>query len=401
MVSVEQADKIILENSKEFSTVQRPFQETLGAVLREDIKADRDIPSFNKSLMDGIAIFFTSYKKGQRRFVIKGIQAAGQKAIHLKDKGNCVEIMTGAIVPQDCDCVIPIENVEMKDGEALIKENVLVRPLQNIRPQGADHKKGDVLLIKGKILSSVDIGICSYVGKSRMKISYAPKVAIVSTGNELVECVTKKLKSFQIRKSNAYALEAAFQKTRLLRTELFHIKDDQKALKKEIAAILKKFDVVVLTGGVSMGKFDYVPGSLKDLGVKILFHKVAQKPGKPFLFGKDKKQKLIFALPGNPVSALVCAYRYVIPVLKRALGVKETEGNWAILNRDFKSSVDWTFFLPVRMIQNKQGQVLVEPVLFSGSGDLVALAETDGFIELPQGKKQFSKGFAAKFFRWR
>ncbi len=400
MITVEQADKIILENCKEFPIVEKPLQQTLGAVLREDIKADRDIPSFNKALMDGIAISFSSYAKGQRCFFIQGTQAAGQKAINFKDKGNCVEIMTGAIIPQGCDCVIPIEDVEIKDREAFIKENILVRSLQNIRLEGADNKKGNVLLKKGKMLSSVDIGICSYVGKSLVKVSYTPQVAIISTGNELVDIDVRKLEPFQIRQSNAYALQAAFEATRLFQSKLFHIKDNKKVLTEKIAAILKKFDVVVLSGGVSMGKFDYVPEVLKDLGVKVLFHKVAQKPGKPFWFGRTRDQKLVFALPGNPISTLVCAYRYVIPALQKALGIKEKKEEWAILNSDFKSSTNWTLFLPVKMLPNKAGQVLVEPAIFSGSGDLAALGETDGFIELPRGEKQFKERFVAKFFRW-
>ncbi len=399
MISVQQADRIISQNVKDFPAIGKPLGRALGALLREDIKADRDIPSFNKALMDGIAISFSSYREGQRRFTIEGIQSAGHQTIqraHRED--HCIEIMTGAVVPEGYDCVVPIEDVQIKKGEAFLKEKILLRPLQNIRLKAADYTKGQILLKKGASLLAPQIGICASVGKNLVKVSRAPKIAIISTGDELVDIHAKAIKPFQVRQSNAYALEAAF-KTNFFEAQMFHIKDDPKVLLKEINSILKKFDCLVLSGGVSMGKFDYVPRVLKDLGVNVLFHKVAQKPGKPFWFGKTKSQKLVFALPGNPVSTVICAYRYVIPALKNGLKI-EKEEEWAILNQDFKVRTDFTFFLPVKKIPNKTRQLLVNPVAFSGSGDFVALGNADGFVELPAGQKLFKKGLAVRFFPW-
>lgn len=399
MITVSEADRIISKNVKDFPTVEKPLEKALGALLREDIKADRDIPSFHKALMDGVAISFSSHEKGRRQFTIRGIQSAGHETIRRTDRADdCIEIMTGAVVPQGCDCVVPIEDVRIRNGEAFIKEKAFVKPLQNIRLKAADYKKGQILLEKGARLLAPQIGICASVGKSFVKVSSYPKIAIISTGDELVDIHVKGIKPFQVRQSNACALKAAFR-ANFLEAKMFHIKDDKNILYQKIESILKKFDWLVISGGVSMGKFDYVPQVLKNLGVKVLFHKVAQKPGKPFWFGKTKSEKLVFALPGNPVSTLICAYRYVIPVLQKALGKKTNEQS-VILNQDFEVHTDLTFFLPVKRVQNKTGQLWVNPIAFSGSGDFVALGGADGFVELPAGRKLFKKGFIAKFFRW-
>ena len=148
-----------------------------------------------------------------------------------------------------------------------------------------------------------------------------------------------------------------------------------------------------------MGKFDYVPEVLKQLGVKVLFHKVQQKPGRPFWFGNNKKGKLVFALPGNPVSTQICAYRYVIPRLKEALGVPEKQ-KFAIVNHDFETKTSLTYFLPVKIVLDSSAKINAAPVYISGSGDFTALARADGFVELPPGPQKFDKGFVAKLFTW-
>ncbi|HLD69485.1 MAG TPA: molybdopterin-binding protein, partial [Candidatus Omnitrophota bacterium] len=167
-----------------------------------------------------------------------------------------------------------------------------------------------------------------------------------------------------------------------------------------IKRILKNFDVLILSGGVSMGKFDYVPQVLTKLGVKVLFHKVRQKPGKPFWFGVKKNGPAVFALPGNPASTLVCFYRYVLPQLKRSSGLSSMPQEFAVLSKDISTSSSLTHFLPVTINFHKNGQLKAQPVSSSGSGDYLALAKSDGFVELKEWQRHFAAKTVVPFYRW-
>ena len=400
MITVNEADRIIAAQCKPFPAVMRPLTDCYGAVLREDILADRDQPSFDKALVDGIAINLGSWYGQKGTLIVEGTQAAGQPALRLKNKEKgCIKIMTGAVVPQGCDCVVPIEMVTMIGKVAKISGNDL-KLRHYIRPQGSDCKKGTALLKAGTQLLPPHIATAASVGKSKLKISCRPKVAVISNGDELVDINRKSIKPFQIRKSNSYALDAILRQTGLCHPHIFHFPDKKSLLVRGIKNILARFDILVLSGGVSMGEFDYIPQVLKELGVEVLFHKVSQRPGKPFWFGKTKKGKVVFALPGNPVSTQVCAYRYVTPYLKRAAGLTVTAPH-AILERDFTSPTDFTYFLPVKMSYNKDGSVSAFPVETGGSGDYAALTQADGFVELAANQKQFTKGQAVPFYPWK
>jgi len=197
MISVNGAVKIISDNLPDFGEQELPLLETHGLILKEIIHADRDYPPFDKSLMDGIAINHVSYESGNKLFSIEGIQAAGEPAKKLNKGDHCFEIMTGAVLPQGCDCVIPIENVAMEDDVAVIKDGFDVFSMQNVRGQGADHKAGDILLHKGVKMSSLQIAICASVGKSKVMVCQRPKVAVVSSGDELVEFDKTDIEQYQ------------------------------------------------------------------------------------------------------------------------------------------------------------------------------------------------------------
>jgi len=397
MISVAQADRIIKENIQMYPAVNSSLIDAYQGILMEDLVADRNFPPFHKSLLDGIVINIKSFEEGQRSYFIEGIQAAGEKSKSLKSKCNCFEIMTGAVVPRGCDCVIPIEDVRITDSQANVLNSFKAQKFSNIRRKGTDHKKGKRLLSLGCQMLPPQIAVAASIGKANIKVTYKPKIAIISTGNELVN-IDEPIKSFQIRKSNSYALLAAFNRTGFLSAQMFHLKDNKKVLLKQVGALLGNFDVLVLSGGVSMGKFDYVPEILQDLGVKCLFHKVAQKPGKPLWFGKSKDGKPVFGLPGNPISTQIGGYRYVIPSLKYAAGLKEKE-EFASLEKDFISDTKLTYFLPVKLSFNKNSVIAVA-VKTKGSGDLVSLVNSDGFMEMPENRSIVKKGFIGKVYRW-
>jgi molybdopterin molybdotransferase len=276
---------------------------------------------------------------------------------------------------------------------ANLKDWTLVKPKQNIRFKGTDAKKGQLLIKSGCVLSTPHIGILASVGKSNVKVSVQPRVAIISTGDELVD-VAKKPQDYQTRLSNNYALRALLESTQLAKPEIFHYPDNKKALLNSVAKNLKEFDMLILSGGVSMGEFDYVPEILTKLKVKRAFHKVAQKPGKPLWFGKTNSGKVVFALPGNPVSTQICAYRYVVPFLKKASGQKVVQ-KYVVVVPLPKVDSDLTTFLPVTFSE-KNGVGYAQIVPSGGSGDFSALAQADGFIEYEQSQKT-----VWPYFSWR
>lgn len=399
MISIHEADKIMAQHVKEFPIVELPLRKAYGLVLRETIKADRDLPPINKVMMDGIAIQSKAYKEGNAIFEIQATQAAGCAALKLKSKEKCIEIMTGAVLPEGADCVIPVEHVHIEDGMATIDESLDVQYMQNVLVKGSDHKKGRILLEAGCVLLPPQIATAASVGKAIIKVSYQPSIGIISTGDEIID-IDQEAEPFQVRKSNSYALHAAFLRTGLFEAAVYHVKDNKGSMLRAFEKILQEHDALVLSGGVSMGKFDYVPEVLKELGVNVLFHKVTQRPGKPFWFGVSKDEKPVFALPGNPLSTQIGAYRHVIPQLKKALGLSDLKDEFARLTKSFDAVTEFTHLLPVKVSSDQRGHLNAAPVAHSGSGDFAALAQSDGVIELPTKQTKYKKGEAFRLIRW-
>lgn len=400
MISVPEAEKIILQDIVLFPEIERALEEALGCVLREDICADRDQPPAHRVAMDGIGIQFSSWEQGQRRFRIEGTQKAGIAALSLTDNNSCLEVMTGAVLPNGCDCVIPVEDIQTHEGSAELQNGLSLKHMQNVHPRAKDYKKGQVLLNKGEILSAQHIAVAAAVGKATLKVAASPKVAVIGTGDELVE-VDKPVEVYQVRRSNTYAVEAILKANGFPHVSRFHIQDNKEQLHTALTYILNEFDILILSGGVSMGKFDFVPSVLKDLGVAVSFHKIKQRPGKPFWYGRAKDKKAVFALPGNPVSTQMCTYRYVLPYLQEAAGTKESLRETAILSKPIEAKKDLTYFIPVEVSFNAHAQLTATPIAHRGSGDYASLTHAQGFIELPgEEKKTFKAGSTVKFFRW-
>jgi len=398
MITVKDADKIIEENIKPFPTVELPLEKAYGTILHEDIRADRDLPPFAKSLMDGVAIKLDSYSKGNRVFTVEGIQSAGIAALKLKSENGCTEIMTGGVLTKGADCVIPVEQVSLKNGTVTIEEDLVLQRCQNIRSKGADHKKGEVLIKKGTFVKAPQIAIAASVGKATIKVNHKPKIAVISTGDEIVD-IHEDIKPYQIRQSNSYFIKSALDQTGMFVAEKFHFPDNVKILRRQLAALLEQSDVLILTGGVSMGKFDYVPQVLSDLNVKVLFHKVKQKPGKPFWFGKSSEGKPVFALPGNPQSTQIGTYRYVIKHLFKACG-QEKKTELIRFKNAFELNTKFSFFLPVKVTSTQKAICEAIPIKTGGSGDLASLGQSDGFVEIPAEHETVPAGFIGQFYRW-
>ncbi|MDQ2753581.1 MAG: molybdopterin molybdotransferase MoeA, partial [Bacteroidota bacterium] len=242
------------------------------------------------------------------------------------------------------------------------------------------------------------ISVAASIGKSRLLVKKLPKAVVISSGDELVP-VDETPSPFQIRRSNGYTIAAAL-KTFKIEADILHIPDDPDITRQKIGECLQNYDVIILTGGISMGKFDYIPKALEELSVHKLFHKVQQRPGKPFWFGVAENGVVVFALPGNPVSTFMCFYRYIMPWLQTSLGVDFTNGQYAILNKDFSFKSPLQYFLQVKLKLSCEGQLLAEPLEGNGSGDFANLPDTDAFMELPLERNNFTKGEVYQIWRF-
>jgi molybdopterin molybdotransferase len=355
MLSVSEASALVFNNllkpKEEFVSISG----AVGRILAESIVADRNLPPFNRATMDGAALDSKEFRSGRKQFKILATLAAGQPAISLNDPAGCVEVMTGAVLPAGTDTVVRYEDLSINDGVA----DVMIPKLsagENIHFISADAKIGELLLTPGLKISAAEVALLASVGKTMVKVFAFPRTAIISTGDELVPIDQIPL-PHQIRRSNGYALLAALQTMGCTSTQ-HHLPDHEDVLTEKLKEILSQNELVILSGGVSKGKFDFVPQVLASLGVEKLFHQVRQRPGKPFWFGRSADQT-VFALPGNPVSTYMCFYRYIKPWLLKSLG---TTVNFqkAILATDFTFKFPLTYFLQVSVL-NEEGKLMAYP----------------------------------------
>ncbi|MBX2966085.1 MAG: molybdopterin molybdotransferase MoeA [Cyclobacteriaceae bacterium] len=394
MISVTEATRIIQQVPAPLSITKVTLAEAIGRVLAETISADRNLPPFNRVTMDGIAISSNTFAT-QKSFTIEGIQPAGAPCISLTDSRNCLEVMTGAMLPTETDAVIRYEDVEIQNGIATIKiENI--KAGMNVHAQGADAQAGDELLSAGQLISPAEMALLASVGKSEVLVYQFPRTAVISSGDELVE-VTVVPEPHQIRRSNVYALQAAMRECGW-QAEAFHLNDMREDVLRNLKTLIQDYDVLILSGGVSKGKFDFIPGALNELGVNKLFHQVSQRPGKPFWFG-TAGTKVVFALPGNPVSTFLCFYRYIKPWIFAAMGVKGIEQT-AVLTFSVEFKPSLTYFLQVQS-RYVNGRHEAVPVPGSGSGDFANLKEVSGFLELPDDRTNFNMGEAYPYIPFR
>jgi molybdopterin molybdotransferase len=349
--------------------------------------------------MEGVAISFSAWESGLREFIIQDFQGAGVEAKTLQSNCHCIEVMTGASLPDATDCVIRFEDLEIKNKMAKLSEGLSLKQYQHVHLEGSDYKAGEQVLGAFSRIQSPQLAVAASIGKTNIELSSSPKIALISTGDELV-AIDEKPKSFQIRRSNTHALHSMLFCCGFDDLTFFHLKDDKQSMLGEVRNILEDYDCLIFTGGVSKGKLDFVPEVLEELGVEIIFHGVKQRPGKPLLFALGPNKKWIFGLPGNPVSTLISAHKYILPALAKAQGEEERALPHAILKADFKFKPELTFFLPVKVIYTPEGTIDAYPKKVNGSGDYATLAQSDGFIELPENQKVFLPGEAYPLHFW-
>ena len=325
MISVEEAKKIITENIIALQPVQLPLQKAAGKILAEDVYSSVDIPAFPQSSMDGYAFLFSQWQQ-HKKLIIEGEIAAGSEAEILLAEGKAIRIFTGAPVPPGADTVVMQEKVTVQNS-TLIIEDKAIRQGTNVRPKGSEMKAGELALKKGGLLSPAAIGFLAGIGISAIKVFPHPSISIIITGKELQQAGNP-LQYGQVYESNSFTLTSALHQLHMNDVKIFRTDDDLEILTGILQQALQQTDVVLLTGGISAGDYDFVLQAATNCGVTKLFHKIKQRPGKPLYFGKKarlndlvgQENKLVFGLPGNPSSVLTCFYEYVLTALSILTG---------------------------------------------------------------------------------
>jgi len=401
MISSLEAIELLKSITIPFRTEKLPLAKTLGMNIAEKIVADRDFPPFDRVMMDGIALRAAALQAGQRRFRLAGMAAAGHPAPPLESPQEAIEAMTGAMMPVGADCVIPVEELTRGGDTVVVSETAAAAASSglNLHARGSDCREGARVLPAPRQLGAVDIAIATGAGAARLVVQRKPRVAIISTGDELVEA-GEPLAPWQVRRSNAHAVATALRAAGHSAVTDHHLPDDLPRLEAALGELLVTHEVLVLSGGVSMGQFDHVPAALRSIGVHQVLHRIAQRPGQPLWFGRGPAGQAVFGLPGNPVSTFACTVRYVLPVLQHLGGCTAREHGLPVQLSAAAKALKVTRLLPVVLGVDTRGQLLASPRPPANSGDFLTLAGTTGMVELPPGEGAVAEGTVVPYWPW-
>jgi len=342
IINVTEAKKMILENANVLSPLNLSLSEAAGMVLAENIYSTINIPAYAQSSMDGYAFRYDDWKLNLS-LKINGEMAAGSSDTVAMSTGEAIRIFTGAPVPSGADTVVMQEKTKLENDQLHIEDEDLIQGA-NVRPAGSEINDGDLAVAKDSLLMPATIGFLAGIGITNVKVYPNPSISIIVTGNELL-APGQPLEKGQVYESNSYSLQAALKQLHIKEIKIHKAEDKLEKVKQVLTEALQQSDIVFLTGGVSVGDYDFVAAACAENGVEKIFHKIKQRPGKPFYFGK-KEGKLVFGLPGNPASVLTCFYEYVEPALKKI--TKQKTGLRVIkvpLATPFKKAAGLTHFL--------------------------------------------------------
>ncbi len=392
MIPISQAIQIVLQHSPKLASDEIALPDALNRILAEDIVADSDLPPFDRAQMDGYAVRAADVANTPAQLKIVGESAAGAGWHHEMNSGEAVRIMTGAPVPIGADAVQQVELTREPNGAGTVEILESVETGRSIVKQASEIKSGETVLRAGEDINAQTIATLASFGYSHLKVGQLPRVAVMATGTELVD-VSEKPGRDQIRDSNNYTLEAYTKLAGATVKRLPLAGDDREELKRQMETAVDDCDVLVTSGGVSMGVYDFTKTAFKDLGAEIFFERVALRPGKPTVFGRIGKT-LIFGLPGNPVSVAVTFNLFVRAALRAMQGASETSlpGLTAVLGKNVKGSKDRESYLPAILRTDENGSLIAEPVKWGGSSDFVSFARATALINIPADAKKVSAG---------
>ncbi len=386
MISVAEAIQIVIEQTPVLTTELVAIQDSLGRVLAQDVIADTDLPPFNRSQMDGYAVRSEETKSAPVRLRIAGESAAGKGWHHEMHEGHAVRIMTGAPVPLGADAV---QQVELAHE---LKDNTVVELLESVEAgrsivnRGSEVTKGETVLRSGSILNPAMLAVLASFGCAEVEVRRRPVVSVMATGSELVT-VDQVPGQDQIRDSNNYSIGAYAARAGASVERLPLIGDNTASLKRAIEKASKKCDMIVTSGGVSMGVYDFTKTALQELGAELFFERVALRPGKPTVFGRLPNGALVFGLPGNPVSVSVTFNLFARTSLLAMQGATEPslKPETGVLAKSVKGNIDRESYLPAQLTTNDDGQLVVFPLKWGGSSDFVAFAAATALLNIPAG----------------
>lgn len=390
MISISEAIQIVKAQTARSSAEEVPIDASCGRILAEDIVADTDLPPFDRAQMDGYAVRAADVASVPAQLRIAGESAAGAGWHHEMKGGEAVRIMTGAPVPAGADAVQQVELTRENDSQVEILKSVEVG--RSIVRQASEIRSGEIVLRAGEEINAAMIASLASFGYAKVKVGSRPRVAVMATGSELVD-VNQKPGQDQIRDSNNYTLAAYAELSNAIVERLPLAGDDTEELKRQISRAARQADVLITSGGVSMGVYDFTKAALKELGAEIFFERVALRPGKPTVFAR-LGNTLIFGLPGNPVSVSVTFNLFVRNALRAMQGATQTmlPEDRGVLERDLKGSIDRESYLPAVLRTDEKGTLLVEPLKWGGSSDFVSFARATALINVPVGLRAIAAG---------
>lgn len=398
MISVSEAIEIVRARTPKLETESITLPEARGRILAEEIVADTDLPPFNRAQMDGYAVRSADLANLPARLELVGESAAGAGWHHELKPGQAVRIMTGAPVPEGADSVQQVEVTRELDESRIVEIDRATSPGQFIVQRGVEITAGSVVLSAGQTVNAAMMASLASFGYASVKVARRPRLSVMATGSELV-AVDQSPQPDQIRDSNNYSIGAYAELAGAQVSRLPLAGDDQSALSDSIAAAAQQTDVLVLSGGVSMGIYDFTKPALRDLGAEIFFERVALRPGKPTVFAR-LGDTLVFGLPGNPVSVSVTFNLFVRTALLAMQGAADTELSYdtAILSRPVKSSGERESFLPATIATNEVGRLIATPLKWAGSSDFVAFAQATALINVPANHPGYDTGDHVRVF---
>ena len=399
-ISPPRAWRIVLQHVTPLTSARVPLSQAMRAGLARDIRADRDIPPTDRSAMDGYAVRAGDIASSGTSLELVGESAAGAPSRPAVRPGTCERTLTGAVVPRGADAVVKVE--ETKSDERQVTFLTTIKSGTNIRRRAEVAARGDIVLAKGTMLGPSQIGMCASVGKAAVAVHRRPSVAVLCTGRELRDA-SDTVRAYQLRNSNGPSLLAALADEGHVQADQQTVGDDPTKLAATLKAAIADHDVVILTGGVSVGKYDFVPGAVQRVGATIRFHGVKMKPGGPQLYATIGRNRHIFGLPGNPLSALNGLHELALPAIRRMSGVDPKACQPALhlpLGKAVRvKGTRWEYVL-ARLVQGP-GQSHLLPLKSTGSGDLLAAAQSDGVFLIPKGAKEVPAGQIVEFRPWK
>jgi molybdenum cofactor synthesis domain-containing protein len=400
MIPVAEAIQIVRQQTVPLPIERVRIEQTLGRVLAADVVADTDLPPFDRAQMDGYAVRAEDVKETPARLRIIGESAAGRGWHHQLEAGQAVRIMTGAPVPAGADSVQQVElTTELKDG-TVVELLETVETGKSIVKRGSEITAGEIVLRAGTTINAAMMAVLAAFGYAQVEVFQKPCVAVLATGTELVP-VDQKPGQDQIRDSNNYSISAYAELAGAVVERMPLTGDETSLLKTQIAAAAKRCDLIVTSGGVSMGVYDVTKAALKELDAEIFFERVALRPGKPTVFARLPNGTLVFGLPGNPVSVSVTFNLFARTALLAMQGTAEPalKRETALLARSVKGTTDRESYLPAQLTTNDDAELVAFPLKWGGSSDFVAFALTTALVIVPANVKAIEAGSLVSVLR--